>query len=312
MADYESLGNGVYCVDAFHVRPRLASIYLLVRDGEVAVIDTGTRYSVPNLLATLDELAIERSSIRYVIPTHAHLDHAGGAGVMMQAFGQAQLIAHPRAARHLIDPSKLVAGSIGVYGERAFAELYGTIEPIDEARVVIAEDGDRHDLGGAALRFIDTPGHARHHFCIFAADSGDLFTGDTFGICYDEMKPLPRGLLPTSSPVQFDPGALHDSIERLLALAPRRLLITHFGAIDDPAARAAPFRDWIDRYVELCEQVRPRDAAGDRELQRRLEADVREAAGDAIDPARLHAVLDMDLRLNADGLGIWWRNRHRE
>ena len=112
--------------------------------------------------------------------------------------------------------------------------------------------------------------------------------------------------------MQFDPEALHGSIERLVALAPHRLLITHYGAIDDPAARAGPFRDWIDRYVELCEQVRPRDAEGDRELQRRLQADVEEAVGDALDPARLHAVLDMDLRLNADGLGIWWRNRHGE
>ena len=142
MPVFSSLAHDIVCVDSLYVQPQVASIYLLRGAQEVAVIETGTSHSVDNLLATLAELNIDRSQVKYVIPTHVHLDHAGGAGEMMKQFRQASLIVHPRGARHMINPEKLIAGSIEVYGAEQFKKLYGDIIPIDEARILIANDLD--------------------------------------------------------------------------------------------------------------------------------------------------------------------------
>ena len=151
MADFAALAHGIYCIDALYVKPRVASIYLLQEADEVAIIETGTYYSVANVLATLSELGIANSQVRYVIPTHVHLDHAGGASEMMKQFDQASLIIHPRGAPHMIDPQKLIAGTIGVYGEEKFNRLYGSIEPIPEARVIVAPDLARFEIAKREL-----------------------------------------------------------------------------------------------------------------------------------------------------------------
>ena len=127
-------------MDAAHVRDKLDSIYLLQQDDEVAIIDTGTQHSLDNVQTTLAQLGIDNSQIKYVIPTHIHLDHAGGSSAMMQLFEQARLIVHPRGARHMIDPQRLIEGTIAVYGESLFRKLYGEIKPIEKGRVDIAED----------------------------------------------------------------------------------------------------------------------------------------------------------------------------
>jgi len=255
MAEYVALAHGLYCIDALYVKPQVAAIYLLQQADEVAIIETGTYYSVANVLATLAELGIAKSQVKYVIPTHVHLDHAGGAGEMMRQFEQARLIIHPRGARHMIDPQKLIAGTIDVYGEEAFKQLYGSIEPIPEARVELAPDLASFDVGGRELIFIDTPGHARHHFCIYDQLSDGVFTGDTFGISYAPMKQLVRGLIPSTPPVQFDPPALQQSISRIMSFNPSRLYLTHYGEFLDPAAQVSSFNQWIDEYVDLCRQM---------------------------------------------------------
>ena len=306
MAEFETLGFDVHCVDALYIQPRVASIYLL-RDGdEVAIIETGTFHSVPNVLASLDALGIDRSQVRYVIPTHVHLDHAGGAGEMMRQFGEASLVIHPRGAAHMIDPQKLIEGTIGVYGEARFERLYGSIEPIDEARVIVAEDETGISLGRRELQFIDTPGHARHHFCIYDAQSRGVFTGDTFGVSYDAMKQLPRGLLPTTPPTQFDPPALRNSIARIMQFEPERLYLTHYGEYLDPAAQLESFDQWIDRYVELGQ----RGDCDAPDFDAALESDLLDCimAGIGSDSDALRQLLFHDNRLNAQGLA-WWRRR---
>ena len=142
MAEFHSLKSDIHCIDALYIKPKVASIYLLREGDEVAIIETGTYHSVANVLATLRALAIDPAQVKYVIPTHVHLDHAGGAGEMMRQFTAATLIIHPRGARHMIDPSKLIAGTIGVYGEEQFERLYGRIEPIAEDRIIIANIED--------------------------------------------------------------------------------------------------------------------------------------------------------------------------
>ena len=120
MAEYARLENGIICIDALYVQPRVASIYLLKQADEVAIIETGTYHSVPNVLATLSELGIAASQVKYVIPTHVHLDHAGGASEMMKQFTEASLIVHPRGARHMLDPQKLIDGTRAVYGDEKY------------------------------------------------------------------------------------------------------------------------------------------------------------------------------------------------
>lgn len=307
MALYTALAKGIYCIDALYVKPDVASIYLLREADEVAIIETGTYHSMTNVLATLADLSIAESQVKYVIPTHVHLDHAGGAGAMMQQFQQASLIIHPRGARHMIDPQKLIESTIAVYGPEVFARLYGRIEPIPEERVIVAQDLDRVSLGSRELLFIDTPGHARHHFCIYDETSDGVFTGDTFGICYDPMKHLPRCLLPSCPPTQFDPPALHESVNHIMSFAPRRLYLTHYGELENPAAQLASFERWIDQYVSLCNRIAPADQHGEQELQHALLQRVLEDLQVADERGEIAKVVENDIRLNAQGLAHWWR-----
>jgi glyoxylase-like metal-dependent hydrolase (beta-lactamase superfamily II) len=309
MAEFAALAHGIYCIDALYVNPGVASIYLLREADEVAIIETGTYYSVSNVLATLTELGIAKSQVKYVIPTHVHLDHAGGAGEMMQQFSQASLIIHPRGARHMIDPQKLIAGTIGVYGEETFNRLYGSIEPIPEARVEIAQDLARFDVGSREMVFFDTPGHARHHFCIYDEVSNGVFTGDTFGISYEPMKQLVRGLIPTTPPVQFDPPALQHSISRIMSFNPARLYLTHYGEFVNPAAQLSSFNQWIDDYVDLCGQLDSTAADYETSLEHALQNLILEELAGA-DNAMLSRILQTDIRLNAQGLAHWRRSTH--
>lgn len=309
MAVYTPLGHGIYCVDALYVKPDVASIYLL-RDGdEVAIIETGTFHSMDNLLAVLTELGIGDDQVRYVIPTHVHLDHAGGASAMMSRFTRASLVIHPRGARHMIDPRLLVAGTVAVYGQEKFDRLYGRIEPIPEARIIVAGDLQRHRLGGRELLFIDTPGHAYHHFCIYDECSRGIFTGDTFGISYAPMKHLQQGLLPSCPPSQFDPPAMRASISRLLDYAPERLYLTHYGKYENPAAQLENFNRWIDEYIELCEAVHPLNANAEKQLEDDLMLTVLDRLATADTRSGLEQILQNDIRLNAQGLAHWWRKK---
>jgi len=187
-AQYERIADDLYCIDALYTAPRVACCYLVGSDGEYALIETGTARSVPNILATLDTLGIRREQLRYIIPTHVHLDHAGGAGQLMELFTEATLLIHPRGARHLIDPERLVASSIGVYGEERFRELYDRIIPVPEARLRTLEDGESFSIGSRDLLVRHTRGHAEHHFCLFDERSRGWFTGDMFGISYPSLR----------------------------------------------------------------------------------------------------------------------------
>ncbi|MCP4984278.1 MAG: MBL fold metallo-hydrolase [Gammaproteobacteria bacterium] len=309
MAAFTALKNDVFCIDALYIRPEVASIYLIREGDEVAIIETGTFHSLDNVLATLEILGIMGSQVKYVIPTHVHLDHAGGAGAMMKHFTEARLVIHPHGARHMIDPQKLISGTIDVYGEEKFRQLYGNIEAIAEERVIVAKDQDCLALEQRKLIFFDTPGHARHHFCIYDETSSGVFSGDTFGVCYDAMKHLERGLIPSTPPVQFDPPALRESITRIMNFKPERLYLTHYGEFVDPVAQVSSFNRWIDSCIELCEKLNP--------VNQEFEPGFREAyaemilrgisAGDVSDDIR--RVLKGDILLNAQGLMHWWVNK---
>ena len=224
--------DGISVIDSEYYSKDFAAIYLLKQKNKIIIIETGTNYSVPHVKEALSQVGLSFSDVSYVIPTHVHLDHAGGAGLLMMQCQNAALVVHPRGARHLIDPSKLVAGAKAVYGENKFKEYYGEIFPIDANRVIQADDNFILDFDGIELRFIYTPGHARHHFCIWDKATKSMFTGDTFGISYRDLDHQDElYILPSTSPVQFDPEALIQSINRIMEFKPERVCLTHFSAI---------------------------------------------------------------------------------
>lgn len=309
--------HGIHTLDANYLRPGLAAIHLIVEQGHAAIIDTGTNASVPSVLAALTALGLTPQEVDYILPTHVHLDHAGAAGALMAHCPNAQLVVHPLGARHLIDPSKLVAGAMEVYGKERFQQLYGDIVPVPAERVVEGHDGLRLDFRGRVLTLLDTPGHARHHFCIHDARSESVFTGDTFGISYrefdvgsdvdggQEARPF---LFPTTTPVQFDPMALHASIDRILALEAEAAFLTHFGRITNLPALAPSLHELIDEWCDLALEVPGAGAL----RQGMLEADLEKsllirlrAHGCTLAEDGCRALLAHDVHLNAQGLLVW-------
>ena len=149
--------GAITTIDTAYLRPRFAASHLLVEKGHAAFIDTGTSLSVPILLDVINKKGIPAEKVTHIMPTHVHLDHAGGAGALMKIFQNASLVVHPRGAKHLIDPSKLVAGTAQVYGVEKTEKLYGKIEPVPEERIIIAEDEKFLDFHGRRLLLLDTP-----------------------------------------------------------------------------------------------------------------------------------------------------------
>jgi len=200
------VGEGVYAIDTAFFRPEFDSCYLVTQvtanGTQAAFIDVGTTYSAPRLIASLEDLGLTPEDVKYIIPTHVHLDHAGGAGEMMRLCSNAKLIIHPRGARHMIDPTTLRAGAVVVYGEEIVQKEYGHLVPISQDRVVEAPDAYEVDLGERKLVCIDTPGHAKHHMCIWDEKSKGIFTGDTFGLSYREFD-TEKGsfVIPSSTPI---------------------------------------------------------------------------------------------------------------
>jgi glyoxylase-like metal-dependent hydrolase (beta-lactamase superfamily II) len=179
--------------------------------------------------------------------------------------------------------------------------------PVPADRVHSPQDGDTVHLAGRPLLFIDTPGHARHHHCIWDARSAGWFTGDTFGLSYRETdSDAGAWVLPTSSPVQFEPGPLRQSIARLMAQQPRQMYLTHFGAVADVARLAPLLLSQVDAMVALAEQLRSapdRHAALKAGLQAQVLQRLQQHAVADVDSAL--ASLALDIELNAQGLAVW-------
>ena len=307
----QALGHGIHAVDTGFHRDQFDAAYLVVHGGRAAFIDTGTNHAVPRLLATLAALGLAPDAVDWVIPTHVHLDHAGGAGLLMQRLPRARLLVHPRGARHMIDPSALWAGATAVYGPEEMARSYGELVPVAAERVDTSHDGMTVLLAGRPLLLADTPGHARHHHCVWDAASRGWFTGDTFGLSYREFDTAcGPWIVPTSTPVQFDPPVLRASIARLLAAAPDCMYLTHFGRVGQGGGvprLGTQLLELLDEMTALGERLR---AAPDRHealRQGQLAIFTRslQAHGCGHTPAQIADLLAMDLELNAQGMAVW-------
>ncbi|GGA01662.1 MBL fold metallo-hydrolase [Dyella caseinilytica] len=307
--------QGIHTIDTGFVRPQFDAAYLLVHAGHATFIDCGTNHAVPRLLEGLAAAGMQTSQVDWLILTHVHLDHAGGAGELMARLPNARLAVHPRGARHMIDPSQLWAGALAVYGAEVMESAYGRLRPIPAERVVEAHDPFVIDLGGRSLRCLDTPGHAKHHMAIYDEYAKVCFTGDTFGLSYRELDTA-KGpfILPTTTPVQFDPEALHASIDRLLALKPEAMYLTHYGRVENVEHLAARLHEMIDAMVNVATHAN--DDAQDRHLQLTtaladLYATRLAEHGWHGDRAALMHWLGTDIELNAQGLGVWLDRERR-
>lgn len=306
---YRDLGFGITRIDTGLGRPGLAACYLMDHKGRLAVVETGTGQTVPKILELISQRGYSYADVDYVIITHVHLDHAGGAGALMEVLPNAKLVVHPRGARHMADPSKLQAGAIAVYGEKSYYQQYGELVPVPSERMIAAEDNTTLALGDRPLRFLDTPGHAKHHFCVYDEFSRGVFTGDTLGVVYGELcEGHQCFVMPTTTPVQFDPEALKQSIDRLLALKPERFFLTHYGMVEATQAHAEQLKQQIDDYVRIAlahkldGAKRAENIAADL-LDYTLRA--LDASGSPLSLEEQRVLISMDMGLNAQGLEVW-------
>jgi glyoxylase-like metal-dependent hydrolase (beta-lactamase superfamily II) len=300
--------HGITAVDTEYLHPGHAASHIIQDSGRAAFVDVGTNHSVPHLLAALDTLRVPREAVDYLFLTHVHLDHAGGAGRLLQELPNAQAVLHPRGAPHMITPEKLIAASQAVYGQERFQKLYGDLVPIPAERVRVVRDGERCRLGGRELELIHTPGHALHHYAVVDNAHASIFPGDTFGISYREMDTA-RGafITPAATPTQFDPEQLIASIDRMVAYRPEAMYLMHFSRVTDIPQLASALKAQIADLVRIARQ---HAQAQDRYTAIRTDMldlwlGLARAHGVALGRAEIERLLQSDLDLNTQGLIVW-------
>ncbi len=229
---------------------RVTAGYVIEGDAPV-LIETGSQSSVPVLLAQLDGLGLSADDLAGVVVTHIHLDHAGGVGDVAAAFPKATVYVHPKGARHLVDPTRLVDSAALVYGP-LLDDLYGRLEPTPPERIHVLEDGEVIDVGGRrTLTAVDSPGHAKHHLGLHDSLSGVLFVGDAVGV------KLPDGgvLRPSTPPPDFDLSLALGSLHRFAERRPSALALAHYGLLTDPLAVLDEADGTLRRWAAVAESA---------------------------------------------------------
>jgi len=307
--------GGILAIDSGQVRSEMAACYLLEAGEHVAIIEAGSNHSADRILEVLTKRGWDYAAVSHVIVTHVHLDHAGGAGKLLQILPNASLVVHPYGARHMIDPSKLEAGTRVVFGDKEFDEMYGSLIPVAEDRMIIVQDGDELCVGKRQLRFIDTPGHARHHFCVWDEQTRGWFTGDTFGLSYRDLDTAKGPMVfPITTPIQFDPPALRASVQRLMQADPLYLYLTHFGRVTATPQFAEQMLAGVNTLEDIAlrhENDSDRTNRIQQEQKAWLFALCREH-GVTLTDEQLNDVVWDDIVLNTQGMEFWLDHRSHQ
>ncbi|MBI4357471.1 MAG: MBL fold metallo-hydrolase [Gammaproteobacteria bacterium] len=309
MTLFQDFSNGITLIDTGFQRPGLAACYLIKEGKGAILIDTGTTYTASRIQKILKAKGVSPNDVEYLFVTHIHLDHAGGAGRLSEVFPNARVGVHPRGAKHLSDPTQLVNATTIVLGEQAMHQYYGPVIPIPSKRILEITNEQTIDFHGRPLFFIHTAGHAKHHYCIFDAKSQSFFTGDTFGVSYRELdSPLGAFIFPATTPSQFDPTALHASINRLLSFKPKACYLTHFGQVTALSKLAQDLHALIDTYVvtarALKNETTHRHALLVRSLMILLLERLAQHHPD-FPEEKAKALFSYDVEINAQGLEHW-------
>jgi glyoxylase-like metal-dependent hydrolase (beta-lactamase superfamily II) len=276
---------------------RVTAGYLIEGPAPV-LVETGSQSSVPVLLAALAEHGVGAGDLAGVAVTHVHLDHAGGVGDVAKAFPKAVVYVHPRGARHLADPSRLVASAATVYGD-VLDSLYGRLTPTSSERVKAVEDGAEIDIGGGrVLSVVHSPGHAKHHMALHDSQSGLLFVGDSVGV----RLPGAGALRPATPPADFDLAQALDSLKRYSDRSPSALALAHYGLLpDDPETALDQARDILQEWADI--------ASAAWHSGRDVEEALRERFGGELDalPAEERQRIETlnGIHSNAEGLKLW-------
>ena len=255
MKRVKKIASNFYCIDTHDLnRDERTSAYLLI-DEKIALIETSASPSIPYIMEGLEELSVSVEDIDYVIVTHIHLDHAGGAGLFLQSCPNAKFIVHPRGASHMIDPSRLIASAKSVYGEE-FNELFDPIVPIDADCVIEVEHEEVLSLGEHQLTFYHTEGHAKHHLSMHYSATNGMFVGDTTGVRYPEMDGEAIDLIiPSTSPNQYDPETMEKSIQFYERMNVAELYFGHYGAYKNPKEAYRQVRYWTPLFLAAGEKA---------------------------------------------------------
>lgn len=318
--EFEHVGDGIYVIETYYLkRTGFAACFLLEDKGEAAIIETNTNHAVPFILGTLGQLGLSREQVKYVILTHIHLDHAGGTGELMKYLPKAELVLHPRGKKHMIDPEKLIKSVKAVYGETKYKELYGDIVPVPKERVQTANDGDEFRLGSRNLQVFDLRGHAKHHLVVLDKNTRALFSGDNFGIGYPRLDfGKFRLVFASTSPTQFEPDKAVKTYQKIVDLDPSRILLTHYGVLEDIEGTHTQLNSWIEFSVEIAEKgyadgYRNSELANilEKEIWEYFEKIVKDTRGTGLNREEKEW-LAMDTELNAQGLVHYIQQRNSE
>lgn len=252
------LGSDLYLIDAFmHDAPENLACYLFDTPQRV-LVECGPSRSIGHLFDALDYLGINDAGTLAV--THIHLDHAGGAGHFAARFPSARVAVHRLGAPHLADPSRLMASAAQAYSGDPGRGDYGPMEPIDPARLLVLDEGDRIPLGGGRqLEVMYTPGHARHHLVYFEAETGACLVGDEAGVCF----PHGHAVQPNTPPPDFDPPLITEQLHRIAARRPAFLGFAHYGLHADPPGALAEAETRLWEWVDWMERHEPAGPAHD-------------------------------------------------
>lgn len=300
-----NLGGGIYQIDVCDQEPERTACYLILAD-KIALIETGPAPGTVHIKDALKKLGIQREEVDYIIVTHIHLDHAGGAGVMARDLPRAKVFVHPRGARHLIDPARLAAGARAIYGE-SFDRLFGAVLPVPGERVCTPADGEILDLGGGrVLTFYHTPGHARHHIIIHDPASRGVFSGDTLGVRFQALSRLVGSdiILLSTPPPEFDPAGMIKTLDRAAGLDLDYIYFAHYGRAGGVSAILAYLKDQLHAFEALGRRLLV-SGGGAGEIERAIRDMVMDQVAiyglkDSEHPAI--KFMELDIRLNAAGI----------
>lgn len=298
------LDDRISLIDGFDLGVAQRTGTYVINEKELTLIETGPSPAIKHVKKGLEALGFSLEDVKYIIVTHIHLDHAGGAGVLLRECPNAKVVVHPRGERHLAEPQKLVAGARAVYGD-SFSELFDPILPIDKERLIIKDEGDTLNIGpNCTLEFFSTPGHAKHHFSIYDPISNGIFTGDTVGVKYDQL--VSDGLdfyLPSTSPNHFNPTDMQASIDRIKKMNVDRIYFGHFGMTESVEEALERVSEWLDIFMEESEQIIIEEKGYDA-LAKRLLSRVREyLRGEGIpDEHEVYILINLDMQVSALGI----------
>ena len=302
MAIHTDLGQGLHIIDSGYNFPQHTAIYVIVDNGKVAIFDAAHTASAKRVVDTLKDLELKLEDVELLIISHSHLDHSGGAGALIKHLPNAKVFAHSKTAKHLIDPSTLIAGARTIYTDK-FDDLYGEIYPIASDRFVT--DINSWQLGNRTLEFFESPGHTFDHICVLDKTGDFVLAGDTFGVFTPKNFGVSKVVMRVpAAPTQFSPKDWQDSTKKIVGKNTSRICLTHFGEVSENLEeKAKELCDEIDFFVEIVTKAKQENLGREFFAQETLKY-WKERLGITDDSSDTF-YLNTDLLLTSKGLDHW-------